>query len=78
MCHIKSVFYWLPVYLRSACSTSVSLMTCKTEFKITILFACREFELSWFDLDARDAKDRMRTTRSKAKARHSVGSSGKF
>ena len=36
-----------------------------------------EFELPWFDLDAREEKESVRTTRSKARTtRHSVGSSG--
>ena len=43
------------------------------------LCLCREFELPWFDVDAREAKETVRTTRSKARAstsRLSVGSSG--
>ena len=36
-----------------------------------------EFELPWFDLDAREEKESVRTTRSKARtARQSIGSSG--
>ena len=29
---------------------------------------CSEFDLPWFDLDVREAKDSVRTTRSRAKA----------
>ena len=33
-----------------------------------MLYLCSEFDLPWFDLDVREAKDSVRTTRSRAKA----------
>ena len=32
------------------------------------MYMCSEFDLPWFDLDVREAKDSVRTTRSRAKA----------
>lgn len=52
----------------------------KTHLLVSFVFlsAYSEFELHWFDLDAREANENVRTTRSMAKAtRMSASSSGK-
>jgi len=42
---------------------------------LSLLSPCREFELPWFNLDEREAKEMIRTTRSRSRANKSGSSS---